>query len=438
MQRSPADEAAFRDWIGRAKRVRIDDALRRLGGKPQFDNKGGPCPAPGCVRSFPSRHSGPSDRFSINRRKDVFFCRASGQGGGSIALVMHVQGAPFVEAVEFLTGEKPPETVQRETETERAARLAKLEAEWQAAAEHAARLAQENEGYREAERRKAWGMWKQAVPIDGTATEQYRILRGLASLPATIAVRHLDDTPFWDKPPKDGGQIVHRGPAMALAITGPDGHFMGLHRTWIDLSQPKGKVLLPDRDGELLPAKKVRGSKKGGSIFVAGVAWDACVRMFMGEGYESVGAVFCSLRDFDAPILTGARFVSSVDLGNMGGSAERNVPHPDLRFTDRKGRIRRKMVAGPDPRVNDRDPVIAIPPTCRELYLIKDGDSDPFETQMCMERAAKRFARENPDLAIFQISATPGMDTADMRMAMLAAMGLLPSIAPQQKALEDA
>jgi len=54
----------------------------------------GPCP--GC---------GGTDRFALNTELGIFNCRGFG-GGDTIALVQHVLGLNFVEAVEFITGEE--------------------------------------------------------------------------------------------------------------------------------------------------------------------------------------------------------------------------------------------------------------------------------------------------------------------------------------------
>jgi hypothetical protein len=50
---------------------------------------------------------GGTDRFGVNTRKQVFNCRGCGAKGDVIALVRHVEGLPFREAVEHLTGEQP-------------------------------------------------------------------------------------------------------------------------------------------------------------------------------------------------------------------------------------------------------------------------------------------------------------------------------------------
>jgi hypothetical protein len=48
---------------------------------------------------------GGSDRFSTNRRKQLWNCRGCGKGGSTIDLVRHVRGCGFHEAVEYVAGE---------------------------------------------------------------------------------------------------------------------------------------------------------------------------------------------------------------------------------------------------------------------------------------------------------------------------------------------
>ena len=48
---------------------------------------------------------GGRDRFAINARKKIFNCRRCAVGGDTIAMVEHVTGSSFVEAVKFITGE---------------------------------------------------------------------------------------------------------------------------------------------------------------------------------------------------------------------------------------------------------------------------------------------------------------------------------------------
>jgi DNA primase len=86
------------DLIERASAVRIEDEIERRGinlvGRV---DRCGPCP-----------QWGGHDRFSVNVRKQVFLCRACGARGDVIALVRFLDGCGFLEALEYLTGERAP------------------------------------------------------------------------------------------------------------------------------------------------------------------------------------------------------------------------------------------------------------------------------------------------------------------------------------------
>jgi hypothetical protein len=55
---------------------------------------------------------GGRDRFSINSKQQVWHCRGCGKGGNVIALVQHIRGCDFREAVAFLTGGEARPTPQ--------------------------------------------------------------------------------------------------------------------------------------------------------------------------------------------------------------------------------------------------------------------------------------------------------------------------------------
>lgn len=55
-------------------------------------------------RAGPCLVCGGHDRFAVNTRKQTWNCRGCNQGGNVIALVMHIRGCNFREAVGFLTG----------------------------------------------------------------------------------------------------------------------------------------------------------------------------------------------------------------------------------------------------------------------------------------------------------------------------------------------
>src|ERR1700733_3208016 len=87
------------DLIERAGAGRVEDETERRGIKlvGRIDRYG-PCP-----------QCGGKDRFSINVRKQVFLCRGCAARGNVIALVRFLDGCGFLEALEYLTGERAPE-----------------------------------------------------------------------------------------------------------------------------------------------------------------------------------------------------------------------------------------------------------------------------------------------------------------------------------------
>ena len=96
--------------IERARATRLESVIERRGIKLHGQakhraNQYGPCPACGGV-----------DRFSINTKKRLFFCRGCGAKGDAIALVRFLDGVDFRTAVETLCG-SPINIRQRPTRT---------------------------------------------------------------------------------------------------------------------------------------------------------------------------------------------------------------------------------------------------------------------------------------------------------------------------------
>lgn len=395
-------DQAWREWIDEARRVKVASfcAARQIKLRP--GDQGQPCP--GC---------GGRDRFSVNVKKNVWNCRVSGFSGDAIALAQHLDGSDFLAACEAVAGRPPPGRDSAETHEQRAereARIAAREQERIAEEERQARVAQE---YREAERRRAWGFWKRSLALAGTPAQAYLERRRIRTH-ETARLRFAPDMELWTKP---GGVIARRGPAMIAAIEGYDGRFTGVHVTWIDLEQPKGKAETIDPEtGLMLPAKKVRGSLKGGSIRLV-CGGDAPRRWFLGEGIETVFSVYWSLVEAGSPLVEGAEFRTGVDLDNIGGKARGRLRHPTETFVDKRGRVRPVMLRDDEPIEREKDwRVIYIPPSVEELYLLGDGDSDPFATRLALRRGAKRFSREYPSLAIKLAMSRDGADFSDMRM----------------------
>lgn len=392
---------AFDDWIAEARGVSVAEFCRARAIALRPADQGQPCP--GC---------GGRDRFSVNAKKNLWQCRVSGLGGDAIALAQHMDGSDFLAACEAVTGRPPPGREVAESEAQRRARETRLAQEAERRAREAAEKERAAARFREEERRQAFRIWRAALPAAGTPVEAYLALRGLAP-PPQGRLRFAADLPLWDRP---GGRILHRGPAMVAAIERPDGRFGGVHRTWLDLRKPKGKAEIVDpATGEALPAKKVRGSKKGGSILLAH-SGAAPRRFFLGEGVETVLSAYWSLREACSALLDGAEFRSAVDLDNLAGKAKGRVRHPEAATRDAAGRMRPVFVRSDEPDLDDDRPIIFIPGSVEELVLLGDGDSDEFATRLAMRRAVARFSARYPQLTIRLAMSAPGLDFNDMRL----------------------
>lgn len=371
------------DAVEAARSVDVAEVARGygfspIGGRwtPRGENIGA---CPGC---------GGRDRFSINTKENVWSCRQGGSapiGGDAIELVRHVENCSFPRAVELIAGRafKPREVPKADPA--------------------------EVNAFREKERRRAYDLIRATVPfpVNGVVAG-YLSRRGiepdLARLPGARCRQH-DALKFWH--PHDTGErdangraivrfrVIHQGPAMVWPITGVDGHFLGLHATWIDPETFAKADIFDPETGEQLNAKKVRGSVKGGRIILR-TDERGRVPTAVGEGIESTLS-WAILRDrFD-----GMNLHASVTLGNLAGRAERSIAHPTDKITRSDGRIMPKRMPGPDPKAGEDQALLYVPdPESTSLILLGDGDSDPHVTRAAMMRAKTRLVRPGFNVAI--------------------------------------
>lgn len=352
----------------------------------------GPCPI--CSADPASRTA---TRFEADANGWV--CAVCCDGGDVIRLAARVNGLDperdFRKIVDILGG-------ARDVDPATAAAAAKERQE------RAAQREREAAAFREKERRRLWQLWQAGIDWHDTPVDSYLALRLGDRLPRAVALprlRYLADAPLF----ADGSthaKLVHRGPAMLAAITGLTGKFAGLHFTYIDLASPNsGKLFLahPDKPEELLPSKKVRGSKAGGRIEL--IRKPDPHRLIVGEGIEKVLAVWMALGRAGRDLSTTA-FWSSIDLGNLGGRAHKTVAHPTLKTS--RGQAQR--VPGPKPDLIA--PAMPLPDSVRELVLLGDSTSDRFLTECAIARARTRYAL--PDRAVRAAWAPDGKDFDDV------------------------
>lgn len=333
----------------------------------------GPCPS-----------CGGRDRFGVNLRKGVIYCRKCDAKGGNIDLVMLTMGMEFKAALEWLVGPSQEISPEERRKREKRAEQNRLVNEARAARE------------REDAIRMAREIWADGKPAEGTAVREYLSRRGIAPelLPALPkCIRFAPSLPFTVKAQK-GWEVIHRGPAMLAAVQAPDGMLTAVHRTWLDLGRANGKAQIADpHTGEIQPSKKVIGSKKGGAIRLSGHSHQAPV-MVMGEGIETTISAMVSGVD------AGAMFWAGVDLGNMAG--RRRTRGEGVKFAGL-------------PDLEDDEAFV--PPSCvTRLVYVMDGDSEPRLTRAKLLAGLRRAMLKRPGLK-GQIAAAPqGLDLNDVLM----------------------
>lgn len=346
-----------------ADRLGITVGLRRMSGELV-----GPCPK-----------CGGHDRFGISIRKGQFLCRKCDIKGDGISLVRAVLDLDFPGALSWLVGERDDQVDPAEA----ARRREIAEADRKRKAQIAARE-------REKSIRQAHTVWNEGLPIAGTPVASYLALRGLGPLAdlAPRALRFHPDLPYVVQVDRHWLE-VHRGPAM-LAMIQRGAGFIGVHRTWLDLSQPKGKARI-EHAGEVLAAKKTLGSVKGGVIPLVSSSGDLTI--VMGEGIETTAAAWV-IGEYPR-----AAYWAGVSLGNMGG----------------RRRLGQGMKYKGLPDLEDEDAFVP-PRQCKRLIFIQDGDSEPRLTHAILEAGIRRAQAKVPGLKGYIVHPGAGRDLNDVLM----------------------
>lgn len=382
-----ADVKARADLPGLARDLGAN--LRRSGGR--FV---GSCPICGGGKR--------ATRFEV--RGDGWVCAVCSDGGDAIRLVRKVLGLDFAGAIERLGG---PRVLTSAESARLAAQRREREAKERA----------EAEGYRRREIEACLRIWR-AARAPGPLLQSYWQGRGLM-MPASALLRETDAIGYYhgqelDERGREHAKQIAETPAQLALMLDNAGEPCGLHITHLAPGGAGKAELFDGETGELLPAKKMRGSKKGSHIVIRQPPPDALaaskeqgrrIRLFLGEGIETVAAVAIGLRRSGAfdPLDI---FWAAGDLGNIGGPHLGTLAHPEMKTP--KGRPQR--VPGPDPDLDG--PAIALPDCVTDLALLGDGDSEPFLTQQTLERARRRYASPIRRVAIAMAPA--GRDFNDM------------------------
>ncbi|MDO5530691.1 toprim domain-containing protein [Sutterella sp.] len=248
-----------------------------------FERDNRPCPL-----------CGGRDRFSFFRKETEgrWFCRGCGAGDG-IELLMKFSRRSFPETLRWLESYLgiPPRQRSREEinewrrlregeERRETDRLARLEAEWNAAVP------------------------LKELPADAPV-RRYLASRGLGRCDLSAMLREGHDVPCWGTDEAGAPKLLGKFPAMIACVTDPAGKLVTLHRTF--LTEEGGKAPVPN-------VKKL----------APGSVEDGLVRLFpptsilcLSEGIETALSVheLTGLPVWSAISLTGFRRFEAVPAG---------------------------------------------------------------------------------------------------------------------------
>lgn len=376
-------------FIEEARAVTVLDAAVQLKIPVTSKPYAGPCP-----------HCGGKDRFSINPTLQAFNCRqCGGKGRDGIALMalahQHDLGlrSGFLGACADALGRSVPEDGERETHEQQRERLARISAQRERNASASQASEAQQRDFRARAVSQARGLYLQAParPVSPILDEYLYLRTGFRMHDAVYAnLRLQPNATYWHGRDDRGYEVAfYAGPAMIAPFVTLDGLVTGSHQTWIDLrNSPKFRARLLADDGQPLPAKKMRGAKKGSLIPLFGLM--SSRRWVGGEGIEN-GLAIAGAEAFRPDTF----YFAAGDLGNLAGPADPSSSflHPSVKLADKRGRLRRITVAGPLPKPDQAvDDAMQVAPHVTQLVLLADGDSEIVATAAAMARAEARMS----------------------------------------------
>jgi hypothetical protein len=405
-------------FISRAREVSIAEAAPRLGLalKGRAAEQAMPCP-----------QCGGKDRFAVNTVKNKWNCRGGSIGGNdAIGLAAHIRGLELtrrpelLEACGLVLGEAVPDEAEQVSDARRAEIRAEADARAAKAASDAAARDREANEFREKELAKCRGIYEAAMmpSLDGPVAQYVRARTGQeVALFDRSVIREAAALTYWHgKDERGHARDLWCGPALVLPFVDGDGQMIGIHQTWVDMTNPpkcRPRLICPDK-GEILATKKMRGSKKGGLIPVAGEM--SAARWVVGEGFENVAAWYgAELADNEALALA-TFYAAAGDIGNLAGAAARTgrFAHPHQTKTDVRGAVRPVMMPSPLPdqeRLGDGFPLAG---HVHELLFLGDGDSEPVWTAAQLARAEARARLIAPGIDVGTAWPPAGHDWAEL------------------------
>ena len=313
-----------------------------------------------------------------------------------IKLVMLTQGVEFTEACEIITGRKasapydPVKAAEIRRQNEAAEAQRKKDAE----------------NYREKARAEGHAIWQSRSRDHGRRhVLDYLRIRGLMTSDLMMVFEFIrlaqhDGLPLMEKTAAGWKQLA-KTPAMLAPIQLADDRFGAVHRTWLNLASPKGRLqLVHPETGKDVDTKKSWGVKQGGAIRLYTPARPR--RIIMGEGIETTLTPLAHNFEPDTAYWAG------VDVGNMSGKARR----------DDAGKLRQDL-----PALDDLE-CWQPPAWCEELIYLGETEKNGRNTNEKLIRGLsraqilRRRAREtNPDLPALStsfIEAPEGGDLNDL------------------------
>lgn len=386
---------AITHFIEEARSVTVVEAALSLGiiaSDKVTKNHAGPCP-----------YCGGKDRFSISPSIPAFNCRqCGGKGRDGISLMalanQHDTATRegFLAACADALGTSIPDEAQRESEADRQARLDRIAARKRMNEENAEKASKDQDWFRQREVDRARGIYLKAPEfLTSDLLRQYLYRRtGFQMHEGVFAnLRLSPNSTYWHGRDARGFEIAHySGPAMVAPFVNLDMRITGCHQTWVDIRMgPKFRADLgTDDDGNPLPAKKMRGTKKGSLIPLFGLM--ASARWVGGEGIEN-GLAIAGAEGFREDTF----YFAAGDLGNLAGPADAksSFAHPTITKQSTNGRTIRQRVPGPVPKPDMApDEAMQIADHVTQLVLLADGDSEPVFTASAMARCEERFSRD--------------------------------------------
>jgi DNA primase len=345
-------------------------------------------------------HTEKSPSFTVNDSKGFYHCFGCGAHGNVFDWLMNHRGLNFVEAVHLLesdTGLDDPRDAEKARADMEAAR--KLRAE-----QEAKRNEKDLEG--------ALSMWKEARAPQQSAVSLYLRWRGV-TLPDKSPLKCHPSLPYWYcRKGSKNYEILGRYPAMLAAIQGPDGSFIGVHRTYLSLENGgKAKIPDPDNPGKFLKPKKMKGAVMGGAIRLSA----ASRKMAVAEGIEN--GLTAMMVDPDLSVWVAGSLNNICGRGvGQGAPIAPDVPQEildawssatfehggnlpsDHPLSWVRSHIDRYL---PSEVPDMQSKAIVLPDIVEELLIIGDNDGqDRFENQAKLNRAGNRFTQQGLSVRI--------------------------------------